>query len=368
MASEDTVDFGILLAPLAGEHPAGEWLPDLHGQIERARRADDDLPQGDWKRETKAADWSAVIDIATEALGQRTKDLKIAAFLVEALVRQHGLHGARDGLRLLRELQEAFWDSLHPQIEDGDLEGRIVPLEWLNTRLPAVLKEVSVTRTRDGRAYSFRQWRDSRDLERLKPEEREQAQAEGKVGVEQFDKAVTATPGAFYETLQTDLDRASEELRALDGVTDEKFGRNAPSLLEIRKTLEECGDVLRPILKHKRELEPGAASLTPGAAAGSAAESRTSALGTMVAADGSLAPIDPVDRADALRRLNAVAAFFRRTEPHSPIAYLVERATQWGRMPLDQWLREVIHDDGVLAQVRETLGLREPGGQAEGSS
>src|SRR4029077_13871495 len=115
MASDDTVDFGVLLAPLAGEHPAGEWLPHIHGLIERARRADDDLPQGDWKREIKAADWSAVIDISTEALSGRTKDLKIAGFLVEALIRRHGLSGARDGLRLLRERQETFWDSLHPQ-------------------------------------------------------------------------------------------------------------------------------------------------------------------------------------------------------------------------------------------------------------
>jgi type VI secretion system protein ImpA len=368
MESEETLDFGVLLAPFPGERPAGDWLPDVHGLIERARRADDDLPQGDWKRETKAADWSAVVAIATDALGRRTKDVKIAGFLVEALVRQHGLPGARDGFRLLRQLQETFWDSLHPQIEEGDLEGRIVPLEWLNGKLPAVLKEVAVTRTRDGRAYSLRQWEESRALERLKPEEREQSVAEGKIGGEQFDKAVTATPRVFYETLLSDLDLASEELRALEAVTDEKFGRDAPSLLEIRKALEQCGDVLRPILKHKRELEPDAVPATAAGDAGAASGFRTPAPGTMVAADGSLAPIDPVDRADALRRLNAVAAFFRRTEPHSPIAYLVERATHWGRLPLDQWLREVIHDDGVLAQVRETLGLREPGGQAEGSS
>jgi type VI secretion system protein ImpA len=67
----------------------------------------------------------------------------------------------------------------------------------------------------------------------------------------------------------------------------------------------------------------------------------------------------PRDRAAALRQLADVAAFFRRTEPHSPVAYLVQRAVQWGHMPLEAWLKEVINDGSVLAHVRETLGLKE---------
>jgi type VI secretion system protein ImpA len=69
--------------------------------------------------------------------------------------------------------------------------------------------------------------------------------------------------------------------------------------------------------------------------------------------------IDPRDRSEALRRLAAVAEFFRKTEPHSPISYLVQRAARWGEMPLEEWLREVIKDDVVLGGVRETLGIKE---------
>lgn len=69
--------------------------------------------------------------------------------------------------------------------------------------------------------------------------------------------------------------------------------------------------------------------------------------------------IDPVDRPDALRRLQAIAEFFRRTEPHSPIPFLVQRATRWGEMPLEEWLNEVIKSKDVLGNVRETLGLKD---------
>jgi type VI secretion system protein ImpA len=57
--------------------------------------------------------------------------------------------------------------------------------------------------------------------------------------------------------------------------------------------------------------------------------------------------------------LAAVADFFRRTEPHSPVAYLVQRAVRWAELPLEEWLKYVIHDDTTLANVRETLGLND---------
>ena len=62
-------------------------------------------------------------------------------------------------------------------------------------------------------------------------------------------------------------------------------------------------------------------------------------------------------RADALKRLDAVAEFFHKTEPHSPVSYLVQRAVRWGNMPLENWLQDVIKDETVLYQLRQTLGL-----------
>jgi type VI secretion system protein ImpA len=62
-------------------------------------------------------------------------------------------------------------------------------------------------------------------------------------------------------------------------------------------------------------------------------------------------------RRDALRRLNEVADFFQRTEPHSPISYIVQRAVKWGNMPLELWLQDVIKDETVLYNIRQTLGI-----------
>ena len=67
---------------------------------------------------------------------------------------------------------------------------------------------------------------------------------------------------------------------------------------------------------------------------------------------------------EAVNRLTEVAAFFRQTEPHSPVSYLIERAVKWSQMPLEQWLASVIKDDTVLDSLRETLGV-DPNAQPE---
>ena len=97
----------------------------------------------------------------------------------------------------------------------------------------------------------------------------------------------------------------------------------------------------------------GIAAVADDAAAGG--EAQPSGGGGGAALDlsaGSLASKDA-----ALRALNDIAAFFRRTEPHSPVAYLLERAVIWANMPLEQFLAEIIRDEGTLSSIRERVGL-----------
>lgn len=363
MPSPQTVDIEALLAPIAGGNPAGADLryAGPYDAIQEARRADDELSQGDWQRPTKAADWPAVTKLATDALAVQSKDLQIAAWLIEALAKQHGFPGLRDGFRLLRELQERFWESLYPAIEEGDLDFRSAPLEWLNEKLPPTVRAIPITRPREGITYSWLHWEESRTIDNLgrqSPEAKQEGLAEGKISGEQFDRAVAVTPRAYYETLLEDLNQAWEELDLLEQVVDGKFGRQAPSFLNIKKALEDCRFLVETITREKRKPEPDPVVQQPEHKAESVSpvRPRTSSEGM-----GFSGTLEPRDRADALKRLAAVAAFFRQTEPHSPVAYLVERAVQWGEMPLEEWLRDVIRDGAVLAHVRETLGLKDSG-------
>ena len=139
MINEDAV-----LAPIPGDNPAGEDLryEPVYDEIKEARRADDLLDRGDWDREIKTSDWDKVIALSVEALTEKTKDLQIAVWLSEALIRKDGFKGLASGLRILTGFLSNFWDHVHPEIDEDDLDYRVGPLEFLNNNLWFPIKEV----------------------------------------------------------------------------------------------------------------------------------------------------------------------------------------------------------------------------------
>jgi type VI secretion system protein ImpA len=368
MPSAAILDIDALLAPIAGENPAGEALryAGIYDTIKEARRADDDLPSGEWARRMKTADWQAVIRLTTAALTNKSKDLQIAVWLVEALIQRHGFPGLREGLHLLWELQERFWDHLYPEIEDGELESRATLLEWVNEKLPPTLRQSSLTQGTNGERYSWLRWEESRkvdDLGRKDQAALEAALSEGKITGEQFDKAADTTPLEYYQTLFEDLRDSRGEFDLLQQVVDNKFGQGGPSLRGLKEALDACQELVEDILKKRGGLvtEPAPAQQVPAPAPQAApmlVHDTPRAVSSAPSVQGTL-PLEPQDRSDALQRLLAVAAYFRRTEPHSPVPYLVQRAVHWANLPLEQWLQYVIHDTTSLESIRETLGLKD---------
>lgn len=364
------IDVGALLAPVPGGNPAGEDLKHagLYDQIVEARRADDGLGQGDWVRETKTSDWDGVARLAADALAQRTKDIKVCAWMTEALVKLHGFAGLRDSLRVMRGLHERYWEGLFPDKEDDDLDARANALSLMQRQAAAALRQTPVT----AGGLNYGHWEESNAFNvgpevesEVADERRARAARDGKVTSEDWLKEKTLTPRSFYETAHATVAECAEEVAALDRVVDELYGGDAPSLVDLRKSLEAVGGVVERIVREKRLGEPWPGDAAAAGAGPSAAEPQAQpGAGNgdgVAAAAGPHAPAGvagPVrTRQEAVRRLGEVAAFFRQTEPHSPVAYLVERAVKWSEMPLEAWLASVIKDDGVLRDLRETLGV-----------
>ncbi|MBI1745334.1 MAG: type VI secretion system protein TssA [Acidobacteria bacterium] len=373
-SSAEVINLEACLTPIPGDNPAGENLQyaGLHDEIREARRADEELAQGQWQRETKVADWSAVINLAGNALETKTKDLQVCAWLIEALVRVHGFTGLRDGLKLMVGLHEKFWDHVFPEIDEGDLEARANSLAWMSRQLEDAVKRVPITKCRGGVDYSYYQWEESQKfdvpdtLETLDSDalarveaRRQQAAEEGKITGEQWRKAIMrmqdgGTPRAFYEETSRRLDECWNAFLALDKVMDDKFGQQTPGLGNLKSALDSVRSLIAKLVKEKRLAEPdhvdsslAAKSLTDSAEAGRRE------------APNALRRSGPIQsRQDALRRLEEVAQYFHETEPHSPVSYLVGRAIRWGQMSLSDWLNDVVKNDSVLDQLRETLGLK----------
>ena len=251
-----------LLKPIPGDNPSGSNLryAPIYAQIQEARREEDDTAQGVWARAAKTADYPLVIKLATKTLATETKDLQIAAWLTEALTYEEGIKGLQDGLNLIRGLLQNFWDTVHPELEDGDAEFRATPLAWVGTCLDRPIKNAPITQAGYGWFY-FKQSRgvpSKRDAasDELAKRLRAEAVAEGKLTPEDFDGLVAATPKAFYQELNQQLLTLMETVDSLSAWCDERFGDVAPSFGGLRKSLEDVHETAHVLLGRKREQEP----------------------------------------------------------------------------------------------------------------
>ena len=63
-------------------------------------------------------------------------------------------------------------------------------------------------------------------------------------------------------------------------------------------------------------------------------------------------------RKDAFRQLSEISEFFRKTEPHSPISYVLEKAVKWGDMGLAELVRELIPDSSSREYFGSLTGVK----------
>jgi type VI secretion system protein ImpA len=322
-----------LLNPIPGENPSGENLryAPVYDQIKEARRQDDDAPQGDWQYEAKKADWVLVTKLASDALLKKSKDLQIAAWLTEAMLHREGYSGLQAGLELLRGLVDGFWDTLYPELEDGDSELRATPLDWVGSRLEQGLKHVPLTRG----GLDWFKYKESRtvpsEAEAEGNETRQQTRAtaieDGKLTPEEFDADLDATPLESYEEWEKQLDGCLESVESLKSTCEGKFGEYAPTFGDLRKTLEEIKQTVRILLAKKRT--EGAGAETAGSAA-AAAEGEAGAAPAR--AMKRMAAGEPADRDDAIDRVAALAQYLRQQDGGNPAPYLLLRGLRFGEL------------------------------------
>ena len=125
------IDIESLLSEVSVEAPCGEDLSYDNSFIALENMLRPKTGGGVVAGVEEAAEepnWREVRETSSELL-QRSKDLRIAMYLIISLLKLEGVHGLRDGLSLLRQLLERFWDNLYPKLDPDDDND---PLERIN--------------------------------------------------------------------------------------------------------------------------------------------------------------------------------------------------------------------------------------------
>ena len=367
MASEEIIPLDQLLAPIAEESPVGRDIRDDEGQeslyqaIKDARIAARSAERKNvFDNDTSEADtqWRKIIELAPDILLNHSKDLEIACWFTEGLVRRYGFQGLRDGFKLIEGLIESYWDGLYPLPDEDGIETRVASLTGLNGEgaegvLITPIRNVPLTEGSDPAPFNYWKYQQIVEIEKIIDEQTKSERA-SKLGfsMDDVDRAVADSSESFFININDDLGDAIATFSRISSQLDQHCGINdSPPTSNIINILEACLGIIRHIGKYKipegqhDANESGDESTTdkdlenienqPGALAGE--------VGT---------------RDEAFKQLLEISKFFRKTEPHSPISYMLERVVKWGDLPLDSLIRELIPDSSARDYYGSLTGIR----------
>lgn len=337
-----------LLRPIPGDLPAGDTVPfsirqkmeEMRKEINPADFAPDDPRRPD---EPKRADWPGIINLGQKTLREVSKDLQVAARVTEALTKQHGFAGLRDGLALMRRLIDECWDRVNPSIEDGDLEVRAAPFNWLDdpdrgARFPTTVRMAPIVLL-EGEGYGWHHWKQAQD-------------GKGGMSPEVFEKAVLMTPREYAQTVVEDLEAAEAELHQLIATLTLRLESVAPSMLALGEAVQQSLTLAREVLRRKG----------PGEEAAPEETTEATAVETTAGEPASVAaglPRRPRTRAEVYQQLHEAAMMLQQMEPHSPVPYLILKAVEWGALPFPQLIRALVRDENIIVEMNRELGIKE---------
>src|SRR5262245_32813207 len=312
----EEADLEAILAPIPGEKPTGLDVREVFTPTSvyfRLRDARSDAR--DAERQADGADgggtdeglqtrWRPVATLAMAALKESTKDLEIATWLTEALVRTAGLGGLAVGATVIGGLVERYWDDVFPMPDDAGMETRLAAVGGLSgqgtdgTLMQPLRKSVLFMRP-DGTAFTLWQYELTEEVAQIgEPERREQRLAAGVVPFEEFEKEGRAAGGAHWVALRNEVNAATAAWETMGRLLDEKAGSDSPSGSNVRtalqKMLETCNRFAPP------EEEGATAEGGEAGAAGGATGAATGARG---------------GRAHGFGHLQALAAWVQRHRP-----------------------------------------------------
>jgi type VI secretion system protein ImpA len=354
-----------MLAPLPGDTPVGADLRQdfsaaspyyrLRDARSEARATERAVDGGQAEPSASAVDWRTVRQIAISVLTETTRDLEIAAWLTEALVRGEGIAGLAAGAALMRGLVTQFWSQgLYPVEDEDGVVTRVAPVTGLNgeggdgTLIQPLRKQIFCNKP-DGTPIAFWEFQASLTLQgEGDPAKRQARLAAGVYPFDDMEGFARAAGGANFALLRRELKQALANWAEMTMALDAAAGRDSPPTGRVRELLEEMRDAVARYAPAETEAPETGAEPATG---------RPEDAGSAIASGATVASKTPT-REDMLRDLVRIADFFRRTEPHSPLAYTLDEAVRRGRMTWPELLTEIVPDETTRNQMLTQLGIK----------
>jgi type VI secretion system protein ImpA len=362
-----------LLRPLADGQGAGPDLRQDYSATSLYQRLRD--ARSDARAEERSRDaaeepggtspgWRDVKRMALVCLAEQSKDVEVATWLTEALVRLDGLAGFTAGVGVLSAYLRQYWDVVHPLPDEDGLEARLAPLAGLSGitsdgTLLQPLRQLPFFVDSNGHQISFYDWKMAEETAALPDRARREARyTAGILPLENLERDAIAAR-ASWTALIADLRAASAAWQEFDAAASDRFG---PAVVSTGRVADLLADVAALASRFGEPMEVNAAA--PPADIDPVVPSEASMI-PRATPPASVVEFEFQSREEAIHLIERLSRFFLRTEPHSPLSYALETLARRAKMPFPQLLEEVLQDQASRQSMLGILGIRL--GQASGA-
>ena len=311
-----------LLKPVADDKPCGEDFT-YHPSFQNLETLSRGKPETQFSQ-AEDPDWKEVRDSALEVLGQ-SKHLMAGVILTVSLTKIGGLEGLRDGLATIRGMTEKYWNDVYPKLDPDDNNDPTERINILNNlssggepyKFTSHVKQIVMCESPSMGRVTLGQIIAAKDKATAKPDE-EKPKGDSGPDLNQIQAAFRdAGPEAAKATL-TLVTESIGHAQGIEGFLDSTVGAGRGVNFEsLDKLLEEMKRAVEPYA------EDGAVAESPaeaGAAPGESSSARPASRG----GPGVSGTIQ--SRADVLKALDLICAFYRNNEPSSPVPLIIQRA------------------------------------------
>ena len=354
------MDYSGISAAFAGENPAGADLRGSAGLIavfraikdERsAARSDDRSRENIYVADGEenagsvlqpSERWRNVHDACAAELSTRTKDIELLSWLAESSVRVHGITGLAGVLGAMRQLITGGFDALYPLTGEDNQADRVSSLAGLNGSQDSdgtLIRPLHLTSLIPDHVYGrFSLW------------EFDQAARKKNTGViAAFHEAASNADGAAFLKMRGAAEKCTADIAAIDSFLTDVFKADAPSFRRLREVLASIvlayGELSVFVSLPKEEFETVPEPQKEEGPAAAPAPRLNGAAGQIN------------DREQAFQQILQIAAFFRRTEPHSSVSFALETIVRRGRMDFMGLLAELVPDENQRRDMLTRAGI-----------
>jgi len=357
-----------LLLPISDSAPAGydlrqnEIKHSLYYQIKNirntARTQERKHVENSEGKHINPSDWKPVVELAKKVLIQESKDLEIASWLCEGLVRINGFAGLYDGLKLIKELIANFSPDFYPRPDEEGIITQLGALSGLaGTNSPGTLvapiKSCFITNGLHTGQYAVWQYEEALELNKIKDKQHINDRiSRGAVILDDIEKSARETESKFFIELESLINDCLGIIDELHTELESKQPVNNISLMYLRYALEECLNAMRYLTRNINKVTQPIFSQSNGPYTNT--EGSTIVNSSRPKMDISL---EGLDRDTALNLLSTVAEFFRKTEMHSPISNTLDQVIRWANLSLSELLPELMIDDKAYFYYCKLTGI-----------